>query len=157
GAPISLKTARALSRTGYGWAEFIDHVGWPDARECAAFFRRAGDWVALLHSFVATDIHRENMIAVGAHPVPLIVQALHQPSTAKHKIGAPEAEAFDGAMEIVGNSVMTVGLLPAYGRSVDNNVFAMGGMTAEWGARTVIKWQHLNTDAMRPAKVEEPG
>jgi type 2 lantibiotic biosynthesis protein LanM len=60
-------------------------------------------------------------------------------------------------MEIVGNSVMTVGLLPAYGRSVDNNVFAMGGMTAEWGARTVIKWNQVNTDAMRPAKVEEAG
>jgi type 2 lantibiotic biosynthesis protein LanM len=60
-------------------------------------------------------------------------------------------------MEIVGNSVMTVGLLPAYGRSVDNNVFAMGGMTAEWGARIVIKWNDLNTDAMRPAKVEEAG
>ena len=35
-------------------------------------------------------------------------------------------------MAIIGNSVMTVGLLPAYGRSVDNNVFAMGGMTADW-------------------------
>jgi type 2 lantibiotic biosynthesis protein LanM len=36
-------------------------------------------------------------------------------------------------------------------------VFAMGGMTAEWGARTVIKWKHLNTDAMHPAKVQEAG
>jgi type 2 lantibiotic biosynthesis protein LanM len=64
-------------------------------------------------------------------------------------------------MEIIGNSVMTVGLLPAYGRSVDNNVFGMGGMlggmTADWGARTVIKWNNLNTDAMRPAKAEEAG
>jgi type 2 lantibiotic biosynthesis protein LanM len=30
-------------------------------------------------------------------------------------------------------------------------------MTAEWGARTVIKWNDINTDAMRPAKIEEPG
>ena len=60
-------------------------------------------------------------------------------------------------MDIVGNSVMTVGLLPAYGRSVDNNVFAMGGMTADWGARTVIAWNDINSDAMRPAKVKEAG
>ena len=157
GAPINLKTARALSRTGYGWTEFIDHIGCADARDCEAFFRRAGAWLALLHCFVATDIHQENMIAVGDHPVPIDLETILQPSAEEHKIGAPEAEAFDAATEIVGNSVMTVGLLPAYGRSVDNNVFAMGGMTAEWGARIVIKWQHLNTDAMRPAKIEEPG
>jgi len=157
GAPITLKTARALSRNGYGWTEFIGHAGCADARDCDTFFRRAGAWLALLHCFAATDIHQENMIAVGDHPVPIDLETILQPSAEEHKIGAPETEAFDAAMEIVGNSVMTVGLLPAYGRSVDNNVFAMGGMTAEWGARTVIKWKHVNTDAMRPAKVEEAG
>jgi class II lanthipeptide synthase len=155
GAPVALKTAQALSRTGYGWTEFIAHAGCADARECDTFFRRAGAWLALLHCFVATDIHQENMIAVGDHPVPIDLETILQPSAEEHKIGEPEAAAFDAAMDIVGNSVMTVGLLPAYGRSVDNNVFAMGGMTADWGARTVIAWKHVNTDAMRPAKVEE--
>jgi type 2 lantibiotic biosynthesis protein LanM len=157
GAPIKLKAARALSRHGYGWTEFIEHAGCADARDCDIFFRRAGAWLALLHCFAATDIHQENMIAIGDHPVPIDLETILQPSAEEHKIGAPETEAFDAAMEIVGNSVMTVGLLPAYGRSVDNNVFAMGGMTAEWGARTVIQWKHVNTDAMRPAKVEEAG
>jgi type 2 lantibiotic biosynthesis protein LanM len=60
-------------------------------------------------------------------------------------------------MDTVGNSVMTVGLMPAYGRSVDNKVFAMGGMTADWGARTVIQWADINADAMRPAKAQVPG
>jgi type 2 lantibiotic biosynthesis protein LanM len=157
GAPITLKTARALSRNGYGWTEFIEHAGCADARDCDTFFRRAGAWLALLHCFVATDIHQENMLAVGDHPVPIDLETMLQPSAEEHRIGEPEAEAFDAAMDIIGNSVMTVGLLPAYGRSVDNNVFAMGGMTAEWGARTVIKWNQVNTDAMRPTKVQEPG
>jgi type 2 lantibiotic biosynthesis protein LanM len=156
-APVALKTACALSRDGYGWTEFIEHAGCAGARDCDTFFRRAGAWLALLHCFAATDIHQENMIAVGDHPVPIDLETILQPSAEEHKIGAPEAEAFDAAMEIVGNSVMTVGLLPAYGRSVDNHVFAMGGMTADWGARTVISWKHVNTDAMRPAKVEEAG
>jgi type 2 lantibiotic biosynthesis protein LanM len=157
GAPITLKAARALSRGDYGWTEFIEHAGCADARDCDTFFRRASAWLALLHCFAATDIHQENMIAIGDHPVPIDLETILQPSAEEHKIGAPEAEAFDAAMEIVSNSVMTVGLLPAYGRSVDNNAFAMGGMTAEWGARTVIQWEHVNTDAMRPAKVEEAG
>jgi type 2 lantibiotic biosynthesis protein LanM len=169
GAPIALRTVRALARDGYGWTEFIDHLGCADARGCDTFFRRAGAWLALLHCFAATDIHQENMLAAGDHPIPIDLETILQPSAEEHKGGEPEAEAFDAAMEIIGNSVMTVGLLPAYGRSVDNNVFAMGGMlgsilggmpgdmTADWGARTVIKWNNLNTDAMRPIKVEEAG
>ena len=156
-APIALKTARALSRNGYGWTEFIEHTGCAETRDCDTFFRRAGAYLALLHCFAATDIHQENLIAAADHPVLIDLETILQPSAEEHKIGEPEAEAFDAAMEIIANSVMTVGLLPAYGRSVDNNVFAMGGMTADWGARIVIKWQHLNTDAMRPVKAEEAG
>jgi type 2 lantibiotic biosynthesis protein LanM len=157
GAPITLKTARALSRNGYGWTEFIGHAGCSDRQACDIFFRRAGAWLALLHCFAATDIHQENMIAAADDPVLIDLETILQPSPEEHKIGDPEGAAVDAAMEIIGNSVMTVGLLPAYGRSVDNNVFAMGGMTADWGARSVIKWQHVNTDAMRPIRAEEPG
>ena len=157
GAPIALRAARALSRNGYGWTEFIEHTGCADAQNCDTFYRRAGAWLALLHCLAATDIHQENMIATADHPVLIDLETILQPSAEEHKVGEPEAAAFDAAMEIIGNSVMTVGLLPAYGRAVGNNVFAMGGMTADWGARTVIKWNHVNTDAMRPVKVEEAG
>jgi type 2 lantibiotic biosynthesis protein LanM len=156
GAPVALKIARVLVRDGYGWTEFIEHGGCADVAGCATFFRRAGGWLALLHCFAANDIHQENVIAAGDHPVPIDLETILQPSPEEHKVHEPEGEAFDAAMEIIGNSVMTVGLLPAYGRSVDNNVFAMGGMTADWGARTIIKWNDINTDAMRPAKIEQP-
>ena len=58
---------------------------------------------------------------------------------------------------MLANSVMAVGLLPAYGRSPFNNVFAIGGLTADWTSRTVIEWANLNTDEMRPTKVRQPG
>ena len=156
-APLTLQAVRALARDGYGWTEFIAHTGCADADGVTRYFRRAGAWLALFHVFAATDMHQENMIAAGDHPVPIDLETILQPSAEEHKVGEPEGEAFDAAMEIIGNSVMTVGLLPAYGRSVDNNVFAMGGMTADWGARTVITWTDINSDAMRPAKVKEGG
>jgi len=155
--PIALKAPHSLACDGYGWTEFIDHDGCADAAACARFFRRAGAWLALLHVFVATDMHQENMIAAGEYPVPVDLETILQPSAEEHKSRGPEGEAFDAAMDIVANSVMTVGLLPAYGRSADNNVFAMGGMTADWGARNVIKWTDINSDAMRPFKAKEPG
>jgi type 2 lantibiotic biosynthesis protein LanM len=155
--PVALKAVRTIARDGYGWTEFIAHTDCADERGFAAFFRRAGAWLALFHVFAATDMHQENMIACGDHPVPIDLETILQPSAEEHKVGEPESAAFDAALEIVANSVMTVGLLPAYGRSVDNNVFAMGGMTADWGARTVITWNDVNSDAMRPAKAVEAG
>ena len=156
--PIALKAVQAIARDGYGWTEFIDHTGSADEAACTRFFRRAGAWLALLHCFVATDMHQENMLAAGEHPVPIDLETILQPSAEEHKTHDAESAAFDAALDIVGNSVMTVGLLPAYGRSVDNNdVFAMGGLTADWGARTVIKWNAVNSDAMRPVKAKEPG
>jgi len=155
--PVVLKAVRPIARDGYGWTEFIDHTACADRDGYERFFRRAGAWLALFHIFAATDMHQENMIACGDHPVPIDLETILQPSADEHTIQEPEGEAFNAAMDIIANSVMTVGLLPAYGRSVDNNVFAMGGMTADWGARTVIKWNDINSDAMRPAKAKEPG
>ncbi len=155
--PIELKAVRPIVRDGYGWTEFIDHTACADQNGFAPFFRRAGAWLALFHIFAATDMHQENLIACGDHPVPIDLETILQPSADEHKVQAPEGEAFNAAMDIIANSVMTVGMLPAYGRSVDNNVFAMGGMTADWGARTVITWNAINSDAMRPAKATEPG
>ena len=155
--PVALKAVRPIARDGYGWTEFIDHTPCAAQDGFAQFFRRAGAWLALFHVFAATDMHQENLIACGDHPVPIDLETILQPSADEHKVREPEGEAHNAAMDVIANSVMTVGLLPAYGRSVDNNVFAMGGMTADWGARTVIRWNAINSDAMRPAKATEPG
>lgn len=157
GAPLALKAVRTVARDGYGWTEFIAHQGCTGQDGCERFFRRAGALLALLHVFTATDMHQENMIAAGEHPVPIDLETILQPSADEHKVREPEGEAFNAAMDLIANSVMTVGLLPAYGRAVDNSVFAMGGLTADWGARTVIAWNDVNSDAMRPARAQEPG
>ena len=57
----------------------------------ALFFRRAGAWLALLHVFAATDMHQENMIACGDHPVPIDLETILQPSADEHKMPTPKA------------------------------------------------------------------
>ena len=121
-------------------------------RTAAAIFRRAGAWLALFHCFAATDTHQENMIAIGDHPVPIDLEMILQAPPEEHKTNDTEGAAFDAAMEIVGNSVMMVGLLPAYGRSADNSPFAMGGMISDWTSKTVLTWNNINSDEMRPTK-----
>jgi type 2 lantibiotic biosynthesis protein LanM len=157
GPPLELKAVRAISRDGYGWTEFIQHAGCDNQDGCKRYFRRAGAWLALLHCFAATDMHQENMIASGDHPVPIDLETILQAAAEKDKVQDPEMLAFDAAMETVANSVMMVGLLPAYGRGVDNNVFAVGGMTSDWNFKIKLRWNDINTDAMRPTKSKEAG
>jgi type 2 lantibiotic biosynthesis protein LanM len=154
-APIALKAVHAIAQDGYGWTEFIDHTACADAEGFARFFHRAGAWLALFHCFAATDMHQENMIACGDHPVPIDLEMILQAAAEERNAEAPEDLAFDAAADIVGNSVVAVGLLPAYGRSPDNKVFAIGGMTADWNSRTEITWDNINSDAMRPARSKE--
>jgi len=155
--PVELKAMRAIAQDGYGWTEFIDHTGCADQAGCSRFFRRAGAWLALFHCFAATDMHHENMVAVGDHPVPIDLEMILQATAEERKAREPEGQAFDAAVETLANSVTMVGLLPAYTRSAENTVFAVGGMRSDWNSKTILGWNQINSDEMRPTKSEVAG
>lgn len=150
--PLDLRAVRAIARDGYGWTEFVDHTACADERGCGRFFRRAGAWLALFHCFAATDMHQENVIAAADHPVPIDLETILQPPPAAPKTSETESAAFDAAAERIANSVMAVGILPAYGRAPDTSVFAMGALTADWNSKIRITWIDVNTDRMRPTR-----
>lgn len=157
GAPIELRTPIAIAREGYGWTEHIEHVGCADPDGCKRFYRRAGAWLALFYSFAGGDMHQENIIAAGEHPVPIDLETILQAADEGQPRRGVEASAFESAKRIIANSVISVGLLPAYGKSADNDVFVVGGMAAEWTAGTKRVWTNLNTNAMRPEMIKETG
>jgi len=152
--PIDLLAPRAIARDDYGWAEFIEHTGCRNSEDVSRFFRRAGAWLALLHYVVAADMHQENIIAHGDHPVPIDIETIFH-SGLEEEPDCPTAH--DAAQSLVANSIMMVGLLPAYGRSAFNRVFAMGGLTAGWNTKTGVAWLDVNSDMMRPSKSSESG
>jgi len=153
GAPIALRAPRVIVRDGYGWAEFIEHRGCADQDQVTVFFQRAGAWLALFHCFAAADMHEENLIACGDHPVPIDMEMVLQALPEEHRSEDSEAQAFEAARELIGNSIMMVGLLPTFGRSQNNDVFAVGGMNANWQSQTeALSWINPNTDTMRPVK-----
>ena len=153
--PFELKAVHAIARDGYGWTEFIDHTGCTDQEHCRRFFQRAGAWLALFHCFAATDMHRENMIAAGNDPVPIDLEMILQATAEERKVQDAEGQAYNAAMDIVAGSVMTVGLLPAYGRSPDNSIVAIGAMNPDTNFKTRLRWNNVNSDAMRPVKSKE--
>ncbi len=156
GATVELKAARAIPRDGYGWTEFIGHAGCADEEGCKRFFRRTGAWLALFHCFAGADLHQQNVIAAGDHPVPIDLEMILQAAAEEYKSQDAEAQALEAATDVIANSVKTVGLLPAYGRSPDNEVFSAGGMTSDRSARTRLAWSDINSDQMRPVKATNP-
>jgi type 2 lantibiotic biosynthesis protein LanM len=157
-APLELRAVRVLAREGYGWTEFVDHTSCDRPQGFRRFFRRAGSWLALFHCFVGVDMHQENIIAAGEHPVPIDLEMILQAADAR--IGLDNAhdvmgQAFEAAMQTVINSVMTVGLLPAYGRYSGSKIFSIGGVTSNSTPRVKRTWTGMNSDTMRPAKAAD--
>jgi type 2 lantibiotic biosynthesis protein LanM len=107
-----LKIAATVRRDDYGWSEFVDADAECDSvAEVSAFYWRLGAELALLHSLRASDFHFENLIASGAHPVLIDLEALFDTSRAATET-APERMP-DPATVAFQDSVMSVGLLPA--------------------------------------------
>ena len=123
---------RVLVREGYGWTEFIEHTKCTRAQDFAQFFRRAGGWLALFHVFASVDMHQENMLAAGAYPVPIDLEMILQSEDPRvyGDLTDDTGRAYASAMQTVVNSVLTVGLLPAYGRHSTSKVFVIGGVNS---------------------------
>jgi type 2 lantibiotic biosynthesis protein LanM len=153
--PTELRAVRTLARDDYGWSEFIDHAACADVQDFERYFRRAGAWLALFYCFAASDMHQENIIASGEHPVPIDVETILQAAVEQPEDETPENEATRAAMRIIANSAMTAALLPSYERSPGNRVVTIGGMMSDWNVKTGIRWTAINTDRMRPARSSE--
>jgi type 2 lantibiotic biosynthesis protein LanM len=155
GAPTDLRPAATIARDGYGWAEHIAHAGCDRPDDLPMFFRRSGAWLALLHCFAGTDMHHENIVAAGGHPVPIDLEMLLQPSPEMHPSHDAEDQALAEAMDIVADSVVAVGLLPAYARSPDRNIVSVGGIAAQRGPKPTLAWEQPNSDDMRPVRIDQ--
>jgi type 2 lantibiotic biosynthesis protein LanM len=152
GGPVQLRSARVIARSGYGWAEFIDHAGCADLEDVKLFFRRAGAWLALFYTVLGRDVHQENLIASGSHPVPIDLETLFQNTIAEHRSQENEAQAFEAAVDVVSESVGMTGLLPSYIKSRDGEIFVSGGLAAGSQGTKKLAWEDINSDRMRPTQ-----
>ncbi|HEV2863656.1 MAG TPA: type 2 lanthipeptide synthetase LanM family protein [Pyrinomonadaceae bacterium] len=100
------RTLRILDRGSYGWVEFVKAEGCDTESEVRRFYERQGGHLALLYALEAVDIHLENLIAAGEHPVLIDLEALFNP------LGGMERDAGPLADRVLARSVMSVGLLP---------------------------------------------
>lgn len=147
--PVDLKPVRTIACHEYGWTEFIEHTSCTSVQDIELFYRRSGAWLAVFHLFASSDMHFENILAHGAHPVPIDLEMILQASTPEAEQATPETAALIEASHKVVNSVLTVGMLPSYAKSPNNKIFDAGGLNAVRGSSPIGVWKNINTDAMR--------
>jgi type 2 lantibiotic biosynthesis protein LanM len=147
--PMDLKPVKTIACHEYGWTEFIDHTSCESAQDIELFYRRSGAWLAVFHLFASSDMHYENILAHGAHPVPIDLEMILQASTPEAEQETPETAAFIEASHAVVSSVLMVGMLPAYAKSPNNKIFDAGGLNAVKNSAPVGVWKNTNTDGMR--------
>ena len=157
GPPVDLRAMRVLVRDNYGWTEFIEHASCAGVQDFPIFFRRAGAWLALFHIFVGVDMHQENVVATASHPIPIDLEMILQGADTRIDPDDTDedGEAFVSAMQTVIDSVLTIGLLPAYGKHSTSKVFVIGGVNSNSSPRVTLSWTDINTDTMQPVKVSE--
>ncbi|MFH9611230.1 type 2 lanthipeptide synthetase LanM family protein [Streptomyces sp. NPDC017448] len=143
GAP-DLRVPRVLDRGEYGWAEFVEERPCASAAETRQFYWRQGALLALLHALDGTDLHHENLIACGPHPVLVDVETLFHPPLGSARSPDPAARALH-------DSVHRVGLLPQLlvGETTALDMSAIGGGGAASSPIATADWADAGTDRMR--------
>jgi len=165
GAEPPLRPLRLLDRGEYGWSEFVVASPCATAAEVERFYERQGAYLALLYVLEAVDLHNENLIAVGEHPMFVDLEALFHPRV--HR-GDPVLNV-NAAARALDESVWQVGILPrriwsrAHSAGVD--VSGLGGQPGQTNPARLVSWEAAGTDAMRlrrdehvelPAKENRP-
>uniref|UniRef100_UPI000BF14E81 type 2 lanthipeptide synthetase LanM family protein n=1 Tax=Streptomyces sp. rh34 TaxID=2034272 RepID=UPI000BF14E81 len=139
-----LRVLRVLDRGDYGWAEFVEERPCASVTETRRFYRRQGALLALLHTLDGTDLHHENLIACGPHPVLVDVETLFHPPLGPARSADPAARALH-------DSVHRVGLLPQLlvGDTTALDMSAIGGGRAASSPIETADWAEAGTDRMR--------
>jgi len=108
--PDRIRVPPVIDRGDYGWAAFVPHRYCDGDDELRAFYRRMGDWLGILRLVGGTDIHHENLIAVG--PTPTVIDAESLFALLPKVPSSPYGHAHELAQGLIRSSVLRTGIVP---------------------------------------------
>jgi type 2 lantibiotic biosynthesis protein LanM len=131
---------------GYGWVRHVAAQVCRSAGQLHRFYHRQGQLLAVLHLLNATDVHFENLVAAGEHPVLVDVETLFHPDLPLPAAGGP-----DPAAAFLGGSVFRSALLPLVliGDEGASDVSGLGGDRGTPLPMHRPGWADAGTDRMR--------
>jgi len=152
---IDLRVPVVLDRGDYGWTELIAHAPCPDRAAAHRFYARHGALLAILYVLNASDLHRENLVAAGEHPVPVDLEMLCEAD-----YGQLSEEFYDSHSEFeIATSVVRTLLLPYFQEGKGRTVLELSGLGGAGGQLSVNlqpEWHDLGTDRVALASRRAP-
>lgn len=143
GFSVPFRPYMVMDREAYGWAELIPHQPCGSEAEVERFFFRQGGYLAVFYLLGATDVHGENIIASGEHPVVIDAEAL--------LVGFPtraEADAF---------SVRNTLMLPEnHENPALRDLSGIGKGSGQIASGPLAVWVETGTDTMRLTRKQAP-
>ena len=145
---FGLLTVPIIPRRHYGWMSYVNTGPCADHDGAHRFFERAGAVLAIAHIIGLADLHHENVIAAGEHPMLIDTEVMLRPDLPP---SALDQRAAPLQYRDLMDSVMSTGLLPSLFQRPDGSGYVGGGLWAgdvapdrsEWG------WRDQNTDEMQ--------
>lgn len=143
---LASPAVKVLARDGYGWTGFVEADACARPAQIGRFYERLGAQLALLHALDATDIHAENLIAHGEHPMIVDVETLLHPSWLPRTDGAD-----DPAASALAACALRTAVLPSFifGEHGALDVSALGARPGAAFPDDLPGWRDPGTDAMR--------
>lgn len=155
GAQPPFQTLTVLDRGAYGWSAFVAEGECGSTAAVRRFYERQGAYLALLYMLEATDLHFENLIAAGEHPMLVDLETLFHPRALLEAV----LSAGEPAFEALQQSVMRVGLLPEpiWGNEegAGVNISGLGGQDGQLTPGALPQWEGAGTDQMRLVRARQ--
>ena len=154
--PLPFRLTAVVDSGRHGWVEFIEQQPCRSMQELRDFYTRQGANLALLYALGGADIHQDNLIACGEHPVLVDLEVLFS-----HEPDQPwDGRASTRALHHLANSVVNIGLLPhrIWGddKTAGVDVSGLGEVGEQMTPEPMPMWDEIGTDAMRQVKQRQP-
>lgn len=124
------------------------------AHDVTVYFEGAGALLAVAYAFCLEDLHRENVIASGEHPV--IVDAESFLSPEPTEAGRVLSRLESTVRRMHADSVLTSGLLPHWILGPERQSLDLSGFGAsvdQTALHPVMRWDRINSDEMELTQV----
>lgn len=149
-----IRCVETLNRETHGWCEHIDHLPVSDADDLANYFKRLGALMAVARVLGLTDLHSENLIALGGWPVIVDLETLFHPLAGDLRPDDTQPPASIALRRFHDTSVVATGLLPIRksASSTYEKAINLAGMSDTAGQQTpfeVPMWHNAGSDEMR--------
>ena len=150
GLDPELKVVRTLDEGAFGWMEFVPVAPCGTHAEINRFFARIGTHLALTSLLGGTDLHSDNVVAHGEHPVPADLETLFHADPSPENLSGATARGW----AVLRHSVVRTLMLPEARGFSDKpeewvDMSALGHSDDQLTPMPVANWVRAETDRMR--------